>query len=179
MLENISPESGPSSVNFFAAHIERIDRLFGKYLTGEYKKKYYKSLLIEGQLGLQVADDSFGTGSVFLSDHNFESILNLALEWHQRFEDIDSCLSSLQNKFSLSDEFIQKKICKKSFLNSSSKDPELKIRDFAAEFNLVLIDIFELEKDTKLPFEVLKKILPEIKKLEIPMRELEKKSGCR
>ncbi|MCB0319034.1 MAG: sigma-70 family RNA polymerase sigma factor [Bdellovibrionales bacterium] len=124
---------------------------------------------------MQVADDSFGTGSVFLSDHNFESILNLALEWHQRFEDIDSRLSSLQNKFSLSDEFIQKKICKKSFLNSSSKDPELKIRDFAAEFNLVLIDIFELEKDTKLPFEVLKKILPEIKKLEIPMRELEKK----
>ncbi|MCB0319033.1 MAG: hypothetical protein KDD56_09775, partial [Bdellovibrionales bacterium] len=101
----IDPEvSKDTTVNpqIFALQLECIEKNFTRYLQGEISLEHYNGLLKKAYLGLRVAHENYGTGSVFLSDFNFEEILDLALKWNKKLKQILNQVEKLSKELKCS-----------------------------------------------------------------------------
>ena len=155
-IKSAPKDSGPLSL--ISTHIERLEHAFSRY-RGKGKaisENAFVSLLEEGQLALDVSDPHIGTGSVYLSDLNFEKLLEIAIAWDKRIKHIESKIDEIAINSSIP----------KAELYSASKIYNSLSNTNRTEILCINQEIRDLEKEAKVPFSILKNIISQIAKIE-------------
>ena len=184
LLEKLTTplDAGPTSL--FSMHLLRLKRLFAHYKQGKLSEKDYSKLLDEGRLGLEVCDQSFGTGSVYLRDLDFEEILEKVGSWDKEIRKASKSLEKIADSNSIKLEKILKlaleiahikdihselKVGSKRIFNKIESSDKLELQATARV-------ISKLENESLLPFRTLSDICKQVTDIEarrlVPVNKL-------